>query len=256
MSADAPAAWLAGRRALLCYGLMGDAVSRLGVDYMGPHAQWLLAQGARVAVLHVPTANAVEANGTVLREALAAEEAPALVVAHSKGGVDALAGLVHPEAMARCAAFLAFQSPFLGTPVADLAVQAPPLFGIARVALRLMGSGDAAGILDLTTTARRAWMEAHAEEVARLTARCPVVAVGTDFRPRLRLDRDAHLAPLALWLREQAGPNDGVVPLSSALLPGARHLVRPGSHTALIVRGEGHDPEGALREALMLALAP
>jgi hypothetical protein len=249
------AGWLAGRRALLCYGLMGDAVARLGLDYMDAHAEWLAAQGARVEVLRVPTSNAIEANGAVLREALVAEEAGALVVAHSKGGVDALAGLVHPDAMARCAAFLAFQSPFLGTPVADVSVEAAPLMGIAKIALPLLGSGDAAGIHDLTTAAREAWMAAHAEAVAELTRRVRVVTIGTDFTPRLRLGRDTHLAPLALWLRERAGPNDGLVPVASALLPGARHLVESGSHVALIIRAADHAPEAALERALRAALA-
>ena len=254
MEEAALAAWLAGRRALLCYGLLGDAAHRLGLDYMDAHADWLAAQGARVEVLRVPTSNAVEANGAVLRAALAAEEAQALVVAHSKGGVDALAGLVHPEAMARCAAFLAFQSPFLGTPLADVSVEAKPLMGIAKLALPLIGSGDAAGIQDLTTAARTAWMAAHAEAVAELTRRARVVAIGTDFAPRLRLGRDTHLVPLAMWLRERAGPNDGLVPVASALLPGARHLVEPGSHVALVVRGADHAPEAALRRALRAAL--
>jgi hypothetical protein len=248
-------AWLAGRRALLCYGLMGDAAQRVGLDYMDAHAEWLAAQGARVEVLRVPTSNAIEANGAVLRAALVAEDAGALVVAHSKGGVDALAGLVHEDAMARCAAFLAFQSPFLGTPLADVSVGAAPLMNIAKLALPLIGSGDAAGIHDLTTAARTAWMAAHAEGVARLVATVRVVTVGTDYTPRLRLGRDTHLAPLAMWLRERTGPNDGLVPTASALLPGARHLVEPGSHVALIVRGADHAPEAALQRALAAALA-
>ncbi len=57
-------------------------------------------------------------------------------------------------------------------------------------------------------------------------------------------------------LEREAGPNDGLVPLASALLPGARHMVEPGGHVALVAAGGGRDPVGALRRALALALAP
>ena len=47
---DAPlAAWLAGRRVLVAYGLLGDATAALrhfGVDYMWAQQDWLRAVGA------------------------------------------------------------------------------------------------------------------------------------------------------------------------------------------------------------------
>ena len=253
-ASQALAGFLRGRRALLCYGLMGDAVVRLGMDYMDAHAEWLAAHGALPEVVKVPTTDPIAANALLLRAALHEGPTGALVVAHSKGGVEALAALVEPETAARCAAFLAFQSPFLGSPVADLVVESAPLTGSARATAQLFQTGSGAGLQDLTTTARTAWMAEHADSVHRLTETLPVVTVASDFQPRLRLGRDTHLAALTLWLRERVGPNDGQVSVESALLPGARHLIEPGSHIALISRGTGHDPEGALRRALLAAL--
>jgi hypothetical protein len=249
------AGFLRGRRALLCYGLMGDAVVRLGLDYMDAHADWLAAHGAQPEVLRVPTADPVAANAERLRAALQEGPPGALVIGHSKGGVEALAALIEPATAARCATFLAFQSPFYGSEVADLVTDSRRLTGIALATARLFRSGSGRGLADLTTAARRAWMAAHAEEVRRLVESLPVVTVASHFRPRLRIGRGPHLAALALWLRDRVGPNDGQVAVNSALLPGARHLIEQGSHIALVARGPGQDPQGALRRALLAALA-
>jgi hypothetical protein len=256
------AAWLAGRRVLLAYGLMGEATARLapvGVDYMGAQQRWLREAGAAPEVVRVPTAAPVAVNAERIRAALLAAPAdalPALLLAHSKGGLEALAALLDPAAAARCAAFIAFQSPFHGTPVADAVAGHSVLHGLATAGLRLLRCGDGAGLRDLTLGARRAWMRTHAEAVAALTERLPVVTAGTALDPaRVADPRDRAYALAVRLIERHAGPNDGLVPLSSTVLPGAaRHMVERGGHVALVATGGGRDPIGALRRALALAL--
>jgi hypothetical protein len=66
---------------------------------------------------------------------------------------------------------------------------------------------------------------------------------------------DRRYAALARWIERQGfGPNDGMVPVSSALLPGARHLVLGGGHRGTVSKGRGRDPVGLLRRLLALAL--
>ncbi|MBY0338206.1 MAG: hypothetical protein K2X11_16445, partial [Acetobacteraceae bacterium] len=107
------------------------------------------------------------------------------------------------------------------------------------------GSGE--GLRDLTVAARAAWMRDHAAEVARVLAQVPVVAVASVAR------RPHPLVPFRGWLGRRAGPNDGLVPLSSALLPGARHVVGEARHMASI-RIEGRDGPDAGLEAALEAL--
>ena len=248
-------AWLAGRRVLLAYGLLGEATAAVWLDYMGAQQAWLRAQGAAPQVVRVPTAAPVAANAARLREALLADPPGVLLLAHSKGGLEALAALTEPEAAARCAAFIAFQSPFLGTPVADAVAGRRMLHGLALGWFRLLRCGDGAGLRDLTTAARAAWMAAHAEAVAALPQRLPVVTAATVLEPGSACrGRDRAYAAVGAWLARMAGPNDGLVPLSSALLPGTRQMVERGGHMALVARGAGCDPVGALRRALGLAL--
>jgi hypothetical protein len=258
-AADEPlAAWLSGRRVLVAYGLLGDttaALRRFGVDYMWAQQDWLRAVGAAPEVVPAPTAAAVSANAARIRAALLAAERPALVIAHSKGGVEALAALLDPAAAARCAGLVAFQSPFGGSPVADLFAGSRALHGFALAGFRVLRIGNGEGLRDLTTPVRAGWMRAHAEAVAGLVRRVPVVAAATVLEAAaLRGARGRAYGALARWMERQAGPNDGLVPLSSALLPGARHIVEPGGHVALVSANGGGDPVGALRRAVRMVV--
>lgn len=254
--------FLAGRRVLFAYGLLGDVTARLGplgIDYMGAQQDWLRGLGALPQVVRVPTAAPVVANAARIRAALAdgAGAPPALLVAHSKGGLEALAALLDPAAAARCAGMIAFQSPFHGTPLADLLARRRTWHGLSRAALALLGCGDGAGLRDLTVPVRAAWMATHEAAVVALTRRLPVVSAGTVLDPgAARAGRDRAYAVLTTWMGRVAGPNDGLVPIASTRLPGAaRHLESAGGHVALVSRGAGRDPVAALRRALAAALA-
>lgn len=247
------AGWLAGRRVLVLYGLLGDATAalrRVGIDYMWAQQDWLRAVGAAPEVVKTPTAASVAANAARVRAALLASDRPALVVAHSKGGLEALAALLDPAAAARCAGFVAFQSPFAGSPVADAITGSRPLHGMALAGFRVLRSGNGEGLRDLTTPVRAAWMRAHAGAVAELVERLPVATAATVLDGAALSGRDRAYAAVARWMERRAGPNDGLVPVSSALLPGARHSVEPGGHVALVAAGGGRDPVGALRRAV------
>ncbi len=253
------AAALAGNRVLLCYGLLGEVMARLrpvGMDYMGAQADWLRSLGLPVAVVALPTAAPVAANAARIAAELTADPRPALVVGHSKGGLEALAALLHPGAAAQCRGFIALQSPFFGSPVADAVCGNRPLHRAADQALRQLGLGDGEGVRDLTTTSRRAWMAEHAAAIAALTASLPVVSAGTVLE-RAEHWHDQVYALTERWMRQQgAGPNDGLVPLDSALLPGAQQVVRRGGHRALVGGGQDRDPVAALRELLALVIRP
>lgn len=245
---------LQGCRVLLVYGLMGELIAALrpvGLDYMHPLGDWLAEQGADAAVVPLQTAEPVSANAARLRAVLLADPRPALVIAHSKGGLEALAALLDAEAQARCSGFLAMQSPFYGSPVADAVMGAKPLEAAAGGLARLLRIGSGEGVRDLTTSARQLWMAAAAEPVARLVATLPVACLATvvdegSARGRERL----HLAAAQWMERRGHGPNDGLVPVASALIPGARHVVLPGSHIATVSRGPGRDPVVLMRAGL------
>jgi hypothetical protein len=249
---------LTGKRVLLVYGLMGEvlaAMRPLGVDYMTTQSIWLRkVLGADTAVVRLPTGGGVADNAMRLRAVLLDDPRPAVLIGHSKGGLEALATLMDPDAATRCCAFIAIQSPFFGSPVADALVAASPLHLTASGALRLLRTGSGAGLRDLTSRARRDWSKRNEAHLAALVDKIPVVCCATYLDGEM-VGPDRRYLHLARWLdRRGFGPNDGLVPVASALLPGARHLVVPGAHRGTVAAGHGRDPIGLLRRLLALAL--
>ncbi len=245
---------LSGQRVLLVYGLLGEVAVVLhpfGLEYMQPLANWLRDQSAVVSVVKLRTAESVSANAARLRVEILADPAPALVIAHSKGGLEALAALLDPAAQARCVGFLAMQSPFYGSPVADVVSGAKPLEAAAGGLAKLLRIGSEQGVRDLTTSARRSWMAAAEAPIRRLLAALPVACLATALEEGKARGRERlHLAA-AQWMEKRGyGPNDGLVPVNSALIDGARHVVLPGSHIASVSRGPGRDPVALMRAGL------
>jgi hypothetical protein len=245
---------------LLAYGLLGEVIAGLrpiGLDYMGAQAAWLRnGLGLDTAVVPLPTAAPVEANAALVAAALTADPRPVVLVAHSKGALEALAALLRPAVAARvrCRAFIAFQAPFHGSPVADAVCRRHPVRAAAQRALRLLGTGSGEGLADLTTAARAAWMEAHAADLAALARRVTIVTVASVLDGTAGWN-ERHYRPLARWMeRRGAGPNDGLVPLASTRLPGAHAILLRGGHRSLVAAGRGRDLVGVLRRALTLAL--
>jgi hypothetical protein len=253
MDDGALSAHLAGTRVLLCYGLLGEVMAGLrplGLDYMAGQIDWLTGIGVAASVLRLPTVAPVGVNAGRIEAAALAEPGPFILVGHSKGGLEALTALLRPGMAGHCRGFIALQSPFGGSPIADRVCGIRAFHLAAHHAARALGLGTGRGVKDLTTPVRQAWMRDHATAIAALVAAVPVATLATAIGPSPGPQDRAH-APLARWLEAQgAGPNDGLVPVASALLPGARHLVLEGGHRALVAAGPGRDPIGVLRAEL------
>jgi hypothetical protein len=250
---------LSGTRVLLCYGLLGEVMAGLapvGIDYMTGQLAWLRGLGVDAEVVRLPTAAPVGVNAGRICATLLEQDRPTLLVAHSKGGLEALAALLRPGMAERCRGFIAFQAPFFGAPLADWLLAARPTLLAAHHAARLAHLGTGRGLRDLTCPVRQAWMRDHATAIAALIASLPVSTLATEIT-RSGNWRESAYRPLARWLEARgAGPNDGLVPVASALLPGARQRVLPGGHRALVTSGPGRDPIGVLRAELAWMATP
>jgi hypothetical protein len=242
-------------RYLVCRGLFSEIYARgarFGLDYFDTQIAALRAQGSWVQALDLPSAAPIGVNASRIAATLLSSPEPVTVIAHSKGGLEALAALIRPGVAAQCAGFLALQCPFHGTPLADAGLAPRPLRLAAHHLLGALQLGATRGVKDLTIAARGRWMQAHAAEIEALVRTTRVLTIGTAMPARPAL-RDAAFALLARWA-EQAGhgPGDGLVPLLSTRLPGARHLTLEGGHRALVARGPGRDPVAVLTRALAL----
>jgi hypothetical protein len=238
----------------MAYGIFGEVTARfrgVGIDYMHGVHDWLRAQGADPDVVMLDTLASVETNAARFASMLSAAPRSALVIGYSKGGVEALAALTDAQARRNCLGFVALQAPFLGSPIADIVMRNRALAATSTAVARGLGIGSGEGLRDLTRRVRRRWMTTHAAQLAETLATVPTVCVATYMTPRVSQGRGRLYVPGARWMERRGfGLNDGLVPVSSALLPGARHLVVEGCHIETISAGGGRDPIGLLIRAL------
>lgn len=197
------------------------------VEYLTHQVRQLRDQGFDAAIADIDTGATVARNGERLAEILAARHCPTWIVTHSKGGLDTLHALVaHPETRRYVDGWIAFQAPFYGSPVADVASGSKRARRISGAALRLL-SADLAAIRDLSTDVRVHYMDEHALAIEQVLRDIPAMCVGT-------ISGSAKGAsfwpdwPTRRWMGSLGLKNDGMVPVNSAILPGSRFVTLNG----------------------------
>ncbi|HEU5115153.1 MAG TPA: alpha/beta hydrolase [Isosphaeraceae bacterium] len=204
------------------------------------------------------------------REAAAAGPERLVLIAHSRGACDALAYALREPGFVRdrIAALFLIQGPFGGSGLADYVVgEGEPMDRQmprrARIVAKTVGAlersalkrGRHAGLEELTRdAAREFWdreLEAHASAI-------PVVSARTFFiGGSVALSQQHWLRkPLARYLHEYYGPNDGVVVASDQSLEGfGTDLGRLDvGHTDLTHRFPAARARPRLRHALIQAI--
>ncbi len=190
------------------------------VDYQTLQVRQLRDEGFDAQIADIDASGSVTANGERLADILRAHHCPTWIVTHSKGGLDALEALVgFPDARRYVEGWIAFQTPFFGSPVADVACGGMRARKISQAALRVMGANVEA-ICNLRTDLRGQYMDEHAVEIAQTLQDVPVMCVRSTLR--------SYLWPTGRWMSEQGLANDGLVPANSCVLPGSRYVTLEG----------------------------
>ncbi|MFM9865454.1 MAG: hypothetical protein ACKVRO_17825 [Micropepsaceae bacterium] len=193
------------------------------IEYLTHQVRQLKDDGFDAEIADIDTGATVGANGARLAEILDRHHCPTWIVTHSKGGLDVLDALVaYPNVRRFVDGWVAFQAPFQGSPVADVACTAPKARRIGASALKLLGA-DPQAICDLTTAERARYLDVNATEIAQLLAEVPVMCVGTAAGKGL-----LPSWPTLRWMEERGLRNDGLVPVTSTILPGAHYVLLDG----------------------------
>jgi triacylglycerol lipase len=134
------------------------------------------------------------------------------LIAHSMGGIDARYAIAKLGLGRRVASLTTLGTPHHGTPLADVAarVLSSP-FGLKRILRRLGLTVE--GFFDLTT----ATMQRFNQEIGSLPTQLAKIACGCVLAVPTASRRQVSplLLPTYGYLRRAAGPNDGIVPVSS-----------------------------------------
>lgn len=206
----------------------GDA---LGViEYMDAQVAALRRLGLAAEIAQVDSEASVPANALALERRVRGGEGPFCILSHSKGGLDTLEFLLRTDAETRgkVACWLALQAPFAGSPFADLASDIEPMRWMARELLSALG-GSERSLLDLREDTRRAYLETFNEDIAALAAELPILSFASVLdEPLLGSLPTYASSELMNLLNGRPRPNDGLVPVDSAVLPHTRYIVAHG----------------------------
>ncbi|MCX5784154.1 MAG: hypothetical protein NTX59_00540 [Elusimicrobia bacterium] len=189
--------------------------------------KWLQASGMEYERLSMTSESSVKANSAIVSTAIRASSRPVILIGHSKGGLDTLEALISDRGLLKkVKGFVSLQSPFFGSPVADYVISNNNLNNLAATLLLSMG-GNRDSMVNLTCADRKPYMAANAAAIADITATIPVIAVAT-WKDPVPGQVDTALEPVRDLLLVQGMRNDGVVPVDSALLPGANFVKLSG----------------------------
>lgn len=193
------------------------------VEYLTHQVRQLKDDGFDAEIADIDTGAGVQENGAHIGEILARQHCPTWIVTHSKGGLDTLEALIRrPEVRRYVDGWVAFQAAFQGSPIADVACTTRKARRIGSAALKLLGA-DPAAICDLTMEARGRYLDENAIEIAQLLADVPVMCVGTASAKGL-----LPSWPTVKWMEDRGLRNDGLVPVTSTILPGAHYVLLEG----------------------------
>jgi triacylglycerol lipase len=189
------------------YGFDRIGVPGVRVEYFRGIAAHLETLGCHAHAVRLPRAQSVPARAQKLVEAIEALPHERIdLIAHSLGGLDARYALAHLGLARRVRAVVTIGTPHRGTPLADVVLKGP--LGWAHGVLR------AAGL----PTEAIAWLGTEAlERFNREVRDAPGVryACVVGGVRRAGTPVPLPLVPAHAYLRRAAGPNDGLVPISS-----------------------------------------
>jgi triacylglycerol lipase len=196
---------------VLAHGLFGFTRIGLGRVTLTPYfrsiPEFLTGAGNRVLVTRVPSIAGVEQRAGRLGEQIlkAFPNEPVHVIGHSMGGLDARRLLANPAWQRRILSLSTIGTPHLGTALADFAK-----LRVGRIFRLLSSMGiDPQGCVDVTRRAARRFNRKHA---APPDLACISVA-GNPTPETVCWPLTRTFAALS----ELEGPNDGLVPVDSAL---------------------------------------
>lgn len=164
------------------------------------------------------TENSPKQNARAIIEAVLNSEKPVLIYSHSKGGLDVLEAIrQNPAVLANIHGWASVQSPFWGAPVASGFSQNILLRSNSQNLFEWMG-GSAAGMNSLTKSEREAYMNDPEVKkiIIEINKKIHFINFASFKTNVFGIDTPLELFRNYTDLKE--GSNDGVVPLTSALM--------------------------------------
>ena len=217
-------------------GFLSDAWSDTGL-YFYPQLKLLNQAGVESSVLKFRSGASSKKAGQALAQAVLQSDKPVVLITHSKGGLDALIGLVdYPQLLDHVKGWIQLQGPIHGTKLVPLLLaHYPESASYIGMGLEMAGA-DLNVALDFDPRIRELYLKKNATAIAAITTAIPTLSVGTYLLPAPNgLPNTAFYIPKIL-MDQTGGLSDGLVSPSDSKLPGSNHLIIPRlDHNGLIL---------------------
>jgi Lecithin:cholesterol acyltransferase len=251
---------IAALNVLVVPGYLTDFLALPGAiglsDYLDSQESALRPLARSVARIDLETEASVAENAKAIARVVAATDGPICLVSHSKGGDDTLHFLLQASATERekIACWITFQTPFAGSPIADLAADYGVVREPAEFLLGVFG-GEGRSLHDHRTGLAGCYLASHDTAIAEIAGAIPIVSVAGAIDADAAMgDKVTPFLPSLMLMQRQGIRSDGLVPTASAVLPHASYvIVAPLDHTGAVAKGATALPY-AERERLTQAL--
>jgi hypothetical protein len=169
-------------------------------------------------ILKLESENSPFKNALPIIAAIEASPLPVIIYSHSKGGLDVLEAIrQRPSLIFKIHGWASIQSPFWGAPVASGFNNDDVLSGSSKKIFEWMG-GDAGGMTSLTQEERNSYMNTSEIKNLLLEINRKINFINFASFKTNTFGIDTPLELFRNYTDRLAGKNDGVVPLSSALM--------------------------------------
>jgi len=218
--------------------------------------EWLTSEGIENHRVRLNSEAAPLTNAGLIALDLLKIKKPVILITHSKGGLDTLNLLVNWKNLrSKIAGWISLQTPFYGSPVADLvstqSVLNVPFFGSME-----WSGGTRESVLSMTTSHAWKYLSEHTAEIAEVVDQVPVLCLAT-WKPNVKQSYDTPLEFFRNWMEGNGILSDGMVPLNFAILPGSDYARLEGLDHGTIVSPRPYQPFDRVeltRELLTLLL--
>lgn len=218
-------------------GMFNPFINTFLGTYFIDQMEYLDRRGVPYSILPVHTEGSIELNARIIYQELQKEE-NVVAFGHSKGGVDLLHALIrYPELRSKFRKIVFMQCPFYGTPLADFALQNQAGVFATKGLFRILLKGDIEAIRELSRKERSTYMEIHSTAIQEITSLIEIECIGSAKLPErgrfdsiLKIPRDFIQYKFNL-------PNDGMIPLESALIKGSKtKIFEDLDHASAVIR--------------------
>ncbi|OUR93717.1 hypothetical protein A9Q84_19845 [Halobacteriovorax marinus] len=180
------------------------------------HENWLIEEDVNYEKIELESEASPEENADFIIEVLEDMPDNIIIFTHSKGGIDTFQALSKkPELLEKISGIITVQTPFKGSPIAEDFSNNFLTRQLGNWLFNLLG-GSPEGIDSLTQSASKKRNEILEDQYKYIISKVPVINFGS-----FKEDTFGWDSPLELFrdiADKKSGPNDGVVPLTSAFL--------------------------------------